>query len=358
MKIKYIASFDGLRGVAVLLLMVVHGSYGFFGGGIPRVDLFYTMSGFLITYLLYKEFLLSGTIAIGKFYGRRMLRLFPALIVCIVLSNLLWPYTPLLAGNDQTIATFSTLFFFNNLVFYNVLGNMKHLWSLSVEEHFYLIWPVITFFILFRLSNANRIIFLGVLLVGVEIFRVIAFHYQDQWRFGIFWIDPYGFTLCRIDCILIGALLFFVLYNKNYNYGTLSASWYDNLLLIGLAVIALISGLNISLKDPRWLIGGFVITNILCVSAVLVAIRNPNHPVLAHKALLWIGRRSYGIYLYHMPIFMYMERFRVPDNTSNLIVVTFFRFALSIAFAALSYRYIERPILEYKNKFKLNFNYK
>ena len=358
MKIKYIASLDGLRGIAVLFLMLVHGSYGFFGGGVPRVDLFYIMSGFLITYLLYSEFLSTGQIAIKKFYGRRALRIFPALIVCIILSNVLWPYTKLYTENDRTVATFSSLFFFNNFVYEDVLGNMNHLWSLSVEEHFYLIWPVITFFILFRLSNTNRIVFVFALLVGVEIFRIIAFHNQDGWRSGIFWIDPYGFTLCRIDCILIGALLFFVLYTEKYNHATLSSSSYDNLLMIGLAVIFLISALMLELKNPRWLNGGFLITNILAASAVLLAIRNPNHPILTHKALLWIGRRSYGIYLYHVPIFMYMERFRLLDNMTNLVIVTFFRFAISIAVAALSYRYIEQPILEYKNKFKLKYNYK
>jgi len=358
MKIKYIASFDGLRGVAVMLLMLVHGSYGIFGGGVPRVDLFYIMSGFLITYLLHNEFLSTGRIAIGKFYGRRALRIFPALIVCIILSNLLWTYTELTPGHNQTLATVSSLFFFNNIVFETALGNMNHLWSLSVEEHFYLVWPVITFFILFRLSHANRIIFLSALIVGVEIFRIIAFQNQDQWRYGIFWIDPYGFTLCRIDCILVGALLFLVLYRGKYNYGTLRSSSYDNLLLIGLAVIFLTSALTIKLVDPRWLNGGFIISNILCACTVFLAIKNPNHPVLAHKALVWIGRRSYGIYLYHMPIFLYMERFRVHDSYTNFIIVTFFRFAISIAFAALSYQYIERPILEYKNRLKLKYNYK
>jgi peptidoglycan/LPS O-acetylase OafA/YrhL len=358
MKINYIASFDGLRGIAVLLLMLVHGSYGFFGGGIPRVDLFYMMSGFLITYLLSNEFLSTGSIAIKKFYARRALRIIPALIVCLILSNILWGYTKLDDDSNPTIATISSLFFFNNLVFDDVLGNISHLWSLSVEEHFYLIWPVVTLFILFRLADTHRIIFLSVLLVGLEIFRIIAYLNQDQWRYGIFWIDPYGFTLCRIDCILIGALLFLLLYREKYDYGALKSGPYDNLLLFGLALIYLISALTLKLVDPRWLSGGFVVTNILCASTVLLAIRNPNHPILTHKALIWIGRRSYGIYLYHMPIFMYLERFRLHDNMTNLVVVTFFRFALSIAFAALSYQYIERPILDYKNRLKLKYNYK
>lgn len=353
MKIKYIASFDGLRGIAVISLMLVHGSYGYFGGGVPRVDMFYMMSGFLISYLLYSEYLSTGTIEFRKFFARRALRLFPALIVCIILSNILWPFTPLAPENDRAIATLSSLFFFNNIIFDDVLGNLNHLWSLSVEEHFYFIWPIIAFLILFRLTNHNRILFLSVLLVGLEIFRVIAFLNQDQWRYGIFWISPYGFTLCRVDCIVIGALLFFILYREKYNYGKLRNSSHDNLFLIGLALIFLISGLVVRVLDhPRWLSGGFILTNIVCVFTVLIAIRNPNHPILAHKALLWIGRRSYGIYLYHMPVFLYLERFRTLHDVKNLVVVTFFRFAISIAFAAFSYRYIEQPILEYKNRYK------
>ena len=351
-KIKYIASFDGLRGIAVMLLMLVHGSYGYFGGGVPRVDLFYVMSGFLITYLLYYEYISSGNISFGKFYKRRALRIVPALLVCIILSNILWPYTELTPGHNQLIATLSSLFFFSNLVFDYVLGNMNHLWSLSVEEHFYIIWPAVTFFILFKLSEGKRIMFMVVLLAFIEIFRIVAFLNQDQWRYGIFWIDPYGFTFCRIDCILIGALLFFVLYRERYNYGTMSKKSTDTMLLIGLGLIFLISGLTIKLVDPRWLGGGFILTNVLCALTVLIAIRNPNHPFLANKVLLWIGKRSYGIYLYHMPIFLYMERFRVHNSFTNFLIVTFFRFAISIAFAAISYEFIERPILQYKNKYK------
>jgi len=351
-KIKYIASFDGLRGIAVTLLMLVHGSYGYFGGGVPRVDLFYMMSGFLITYLLYYEFQTTGDIAFGKFYTRRALRIIPALIVCVILSNILWPLSELRPGNDQLMATVSSLFFFSNLVFEDVLGNMNHLWSLSVEEHFYFIWPAVTFFILFKLPDRKRITFLCVLLACIEFFRVINYAYKDEWRWGIFWIDPYGFTFCRIDCILIGALLFFVLYRDKFNNGAPAKSPYDNLLLIGLGLIFMISAMTIKLVDARWLSGGFVLSNMLCAFTVLLTLRNPNHPILAHKVLVWLGKRSYGIYLYHMSIFIYMERFRVHHSFTNFVIVTFFRFAIAIAFAALSYEFIERPILEYKKKFK------
>lgn len=348
-KIGYIASFDGLRGIAVFLLMCVHGSYGYLGGGIPRVDLFYIMSGFLITYLLFNEYNSTGTIAIKQFFGRRALRIIPALLVCLVISNLVWPYTEVHV-KDQVIPTLSSLFFFNNLIEDHVLGNMNHLWSLSVEEHFYLIWPAVTLFILVKLSNERRVAFLFALLVAVEIFRIIAFQHADEWRWGIFWIDPYGFTLCRIDCILIGALMFFVLYTEKYNYGSLKSGRYDNLIMIVLAVIVMVAALSVKLVDPRWLNGGFMISNILCATLVILAIRNPNHPVLASKYLVWIGKRSYGIYLYHMSIFLFLENFRVHHSYSNLFLITFLRFAISIALAALSYQYIERPILESRKK--------
>ncbi|HTF19042.1 MAG TPA: acyltransferase [Chryseolinea sp.] len=352
MKLKYIESFDGLRGIAILMLMVFHGSYGYFAGGIPRVDLFSIMSGFLITYLLYSEYSKTGTISFKNFYVGRALRLLPALFLCILLANLLWTITPLPAGSDRTITNLASLFYFSNLVIDNYLGNLPHLWSLSVEEHFYFIWPTLSLVLLFKLKDKGRIVFLGVTIAMLEVFRVAAYLNQDAWRSGIFWIDPYGFTLCRIDCMLIGALIFFVVYRDKYNYGAPTPSRYDNIWLGILAVVFVSSGLFLSFSDRLWLEGGFVVTNLVCAAIVVITLRNPTHPVLSHRLVKWLGVRSYGIYLYHLPIFYALEIFRVHHDNVNFLVVSFFRFALSIAFAALSYQFLELPFLRYKSRRK------
>ncbi|MEJ1236574.1 acyltransferase [Chryseolinea sp. T2] len=352
MKLKYIESFDGLRGVAIIMLMVFHGSYGYLKGGIPRVDLFFVMSGFLITYVLYSEYQKTGNISFRNFYLNRALRIIPALIVCVVLANLVWSVSPVPELADRTIASLASLFFFANMMPAAYLGNIPHLWSVSVEEHFYLIWPALTFFLIFKLKGRARIIFLFVTIVLLEVFRVVAYHHSDTWRWGIFWIYPYAFTLCRIDCLFTGALIFFAFYRAEFNYANLRPLRYDNFYLVVLACIFVISGVVINFEDGSWLGGGFVLTNIVCALIVIIVLRNPTHPFLTHRWLKWLGVRSYGIFLYHMPIFYGMEYFRLKHDYVNLVIVTIIRFALSIGFAALSYQYLELPFLKLKNRRK------
>jgi peptidoglycan/LPS O-acetylase OafA/YrhL len=252
-------------------------------------------------------------------------------------------------GSDRTITNLASLFYFSNLLFDNYLGNLPHLWSLSVEEHFYFIWPLLCITLLFKLKDNARIVFLIVAISLLEVFRLAAYANQEVWAWGMWRIDPYGFTLCRIDCMLIGALIFFVVYRPKYNYGALTPSRYDNLWLILLSIVFVGSGLFISFQDHFWLGGGYVVTNALCALIVIITLRNPNHPFLTHPWIKWLGVRSYGIYLYHMPIFTALEVFRVEHSKLNFFVVLFFRFALSIAAAALSYQFIELPFLRYKN---------
>lgn len=350
MKLRYIESFDGLRGIAIVMLLIFHGSYGYLVGGIPRVDLFSIMSGFLITYILYAEYGETGNISFRDFYMGRALRLLPALVACLILANILWNVTPGMGeSSDRTITNLASLFYFSNLVYEKYLGNVRHLWSLSVEEHFYFIWPTLCLSLLFLLKDKARITFLCVTIVLLEAFRLAAYMNVSRWHWGIFFIDPYGFTLCRIDCMLIGALIFFVVYRSKFNFGALTPSRYDNLWLSLLAILFVSSGLFISFRDSFWLSGGYILTNALCAGIVIITLRNPKHPVLTHPWIKWIGVRSYGIYLYHMPIFYVTELFRVEHSHLNFILVSLLRFGLSIAAAALSYTYIELPFLRYKS---------
>ena len=111
-------------------------------------------------------------------------------------------------------------------------------------------------------------------------------------------------------------------------------------------------GFTLSLYNPYWRLGGFILTNLLCLGIVFLALRTPDHPVFSHKVLVWVGKRSYGIYVYHLPIFMAMERLRVPHSISNFIWVNILSWTLTIGFAALSYQFIERPILHYKRRYQ------
>jgi peptidoglycan/LPS O-acetylase OafA/YrhL len=94
-KSQYIESLDSLRGLAVLVVVLFHGSHGLFAGGWIGVELFFVLSGYLITSLLHREYLTSGNISLSKFYARRALRLLPVLVMGVLIANILWPFTNL-----------------------------------------------------------------------------------------------------------------------------------------------------------------------------------------------------------------------------------------------------------------------
>lgn len=349
---QYIQSFDSLRGFAAFIVLLLHGSYGILKGGWIGVDLFFVLSGYLITSLLQKEFFSFGKISLLKFYARRALRLFPVLIICVVLCNLLWSYTALYPGADQLIATSGAVLYFTNLLKGNVLGNMSHLWSLSVEEHFYILWPVTLIFFALKMSFRKRILFLLSLILFVSVFKIVVFHFENELEYRFFKIDSNRFTLCRIDGIMMGALLAFSLPTSE----RLKARIQNKLISTGAILFLLacfIAALPTLSENNKYLHnGGFLLTNLLCVSTVLLAIKNPDHSLFSNKILCWLGKRSYGIYAYHFPVFLVLENFRHQGSMSNFLVITLLRFVISIALAALSYKYIEQPVLSFKKQYE------
>lgn len=351
-KSQYIESLDSLRGLAVLVVLLFHGSYGLFAGGWIGVDLFFVLSGYLITSLLQNEYLTSGNISLSKFYARRALRLLPPLIIGVLIANILWPFTNLPGGN-QLVASIAAIFYSTNLISDVVAGNMSHLWSLSVEEHFYFIWPVVVLFFVFRISLRNRILFLIILIFSLAVFRIFTYNFINYLTYGVFIIDAYQLTPCRIDSILMGALLFFILSKPQFNGVSLENTSKGNLFIVILLCAFFIIMLTVSIRNTYWYNGGFIVTNLLCTFIVWFAIKNPYHYLFSNKILRWVGKRSYGIYVYHFPIFVAFEAFRVHHSISNFLIVSLLRFIVSLGLAALSYEYIEQPILRFKNRYKV-----
>ena len=351
-KFKYIPSFDGIRGIAVLSVLLIHLTYGKFQGGFLGVDLFFVLSGYLITSILQKEYVQKGEISFINFYARRGLRLIPPLLICIILYTVYLQFFPLESAENPVISILASLFYFSNLIFKSFLGPMVHLWSLSVEEHFYLFWPILLTAFIFKISIKKRIGVLGIFIILITLFRIWVYHYNrtDELSYGYFTIDSYTFTFCRIDAIMLGALTAIASRDFNFKFPVKNYTW-SMYFLLGIFGLLL---LFVDSHNPLWRYGGFIITNAVCLLLVIVAIKNPNNRLLTNRILKWLGQRSYGIYVYHYLVFMALENYRIPGDAMNLLWISALRLFISFIIAEISYQFIEKPILKYKTRFQDN----
>lgn len=320
--LRRVPALDGIRAVAVLMVMVCHFDHGqFTEGGVVGVTMFFTLSGFLITSLLLGEHSARGRIHVGRFYRSRALRLFPALAVLLAL---LVPLT--LAGLPTGITTGLTLSVIGYASNWYLLATatdgqvhwsaLSHTWSLAIEEQFYLVWPLVTIVALRR----GRRTLLALSFAGAGICLLLA-------------LLPGASTLATY----VSAYALFA--------GCAFAVW-----LRGRAVV----------RPPRWLataalvllvltlpmrhqLVGFVLAPVLVLVAIWVVVHVPV-PWLGSRIPVWIGRRSYGLYLWHVPIAWVMADIRgVPG-----VVTTSLGVALSFLYCAVSWTFVETPFLRLK----------
>jgi peptidoglycan/LPS O-acetylase OafA/YrhL len=321
---------DGLRAVAVLLVFVAHAIP--FAGGHLGVDIFFVLSGFLITRILVKEFETYGRISLRDFYWRRGLRLFPALSLLLVF----YLTFVLLFSSKVTEHLWAVLnsFYIMNWVrafSWGPQGYLGHTWSLAIEEQFYFTWPISLIGVLcYRGSEALRSIIVG-LIASVMIWR------------GYLLLS--GSTLDRIyngfdthcDALLIGCLLA----TMTSALPLIARAW------IPLSALVVVSFLIFG-TDLRWLAtGGFPLT--ACAAAsVIAALVSPGNDYLKKflsvKPVVVLGQISYGFYLWHYVFVVAVEK-KVPTG----LVLATICFPLTFVVAWLSFRYVEQPILKYKN---------
>lgn len=342
-----ILALDGIRGIAFLMVFFCHLSI--FGTGQFGVDLFFVLSGFLITSILLQEQKRNGSINIGKFYLRRALRLLPALFA-VVLGVLL--YTLIILPYPKFLLALSdvwriVLYVWNwtlasdwNQIVERHQEMYTHLWSLSVEEQFYIVWPCLVMLLL-RVSRSIVLLFLIVGMIVPAILRLLL------WDEGsALWI--YFRTDLRFDNLLYGALVAWVLY-WGYEPKDLSRtvlSWAGVVAFIGLIGIAI----------PNFITHGEIYTHglfslVALFAAVLIAsaVWCPLAPLrwfLEFKPLCWVGKVSYGLYLWHWPIILVVTRLMLPSTIiTDLIIIT-----TLLAITAISYYKLELPFLRLKDR--------
>jgi peptidoglycan/LPS O-acetylase OafA/YrhL len=359
--LRYIRGIDGLRALSVLAVIVYHHydvgstSRGWLPGGFYGVEVFFVVSGYLITSLLLDERSRTGSIDLKAFWFRRARRLLPALFLLlgvVVLFTLIFLRDNALAElkSDVVAAVTYTSNWWQiiaNRSYFVQAGRpelLKHLWSLAIEEQFYLFWPLIMGVALRKLGrNRTPWVVLG---VGLSSAAAMALLYG----IGVKGTDLYYATPTRLSGLLLGATLAFFWTPRRVR-GTTGKHARVVLDLGGLlGLLLLYWSFRYTHDDAGTMYkGGFLLVDIAAVLVIAAVVhpRSDMNRVLGVPLLVWVGLRSYGIYLWHFPIFAVTRPIDL-DNTFGATPPGWLWFAirlgLTLGVAELSYRYVEVPI--------------
>ena len=341
-------------------MVVYHLGIGALPGGFLGVDVFFVISGFLITTLLMTERSRHGRIRLGRFYARRARRLLPALIVMLAGTALLVATVARDAiegfrGNVAAALLYVSNWWYiaQDQSYFELIGRgnvLAHLWSLAVEEQFYLIWPAVAAMI-WGIARARRASVRRTLAVvaGVLALASTAAMAVMSVRHGYpLDADPsraYFGTDTHAMSVLTGAALA-ALWRPGRASARIPVGARVALGAVGLGLAALLGWVLVSANEySAWMYrGGFLVVAILVAALVAVASHpaSPLGTVLEHRALRWVGERSYGIYLWHWPILLVTRPGQ--DLPWHGWWVQALRLGLVLVVAAASYRLVEEPI--------------
>lgn len=353
-KSRYIPALDGLRALAVLGVIAYHMGMAWAPGGLLGVTVFFVLSGYLITSLLLIEWDNTGTINLPQFWLRRIKRLFPAIafvIICVAALTTIFDHSLLTKLREDMWAALCWVtnwwYILRDVSYFDALGApspVTHFWSLAIEEQFYVVWPVVLILAhkfgvkRSHMRNATLVLVLASALEMALLFNPDA--------------DPsrvyYG-TDTRAFSLLIGAWLAFVW--PSNQLGANNEVQLDRNVRIaldavgGIALIGLIAMMGcIEGTSAIMYRGGILLTSIITMVIIAVIV----HPssilgkVFSAKPLVWIGLRSYGIYLWHYPLLLLMNpRSNIAGTPWWMYLV---ELAVMFACAAFSYKFVEDPI--------------
>jgi peptidoglycan/LPS O-acetylase OafA/YrhL len=342
-KSTYYPHIDGLRGVAVLLVLFFHLDLSPFEGGYIGVDVFFVISGYLISTILINK-IDNGTFSFKDFYLRRAKRLMPSMLFVVILSMLMaYVIFPLslfersLKSSTAAVLSFSNIFFFKESGYFDSNAHLKpllHTWSLAVEEQFYLIWPILLFLTLKAKKTIYRVLILFV--IGI-ISLYFSEYYLNINSSAAFYLTPF-----RVFEFLIGTLLYWV------SKIELKAFLKELLSLIGFLGLLTLSYLyNNNIPFPG------INALLPCLfSAILIHNTGQSRytSLLYNNALLrWFGKISYSLYLIHWPFivfykFLFSQDLNIYDQSILFIASTLFGYII--------YKFIETPFRESKQEKK------
>jgi peptidoglycan/LPS O-acetylase OafA/YrhL len=348
-KSGFIPELNGLRGVAILGVMFFHARVKPFLGGFIGVDIFFVLSGFLITRILINEFNRWGAIDLKNFYIRRILRLAPALIVMLLVYCLMsFIFLSKESAHDNYIDALISLTYLTNwaeALNIHPPDDLVHTWSLATEEQFYILWPILLFMFL-RISKRRH--FVAMIAIGMALASWLVRVYLTA-------LEPYVERVyngldTRADGLMLGCAIGIVLSSGLLNEKTTQRLSQGLTWLAPIATSVLIS----LFVSARWSLPimfyiGFTVVDLFTAILILDIVINPHSmtkKLLANKWLIWIGTISYGLYLWHYPIYRVLQSIGM-----NEMMVFSIGSPLALLIAAFSYRYLETPILKQKKHF-------
>jgi peptidoglycan/LPS O-acetylase OafA/YrhL len=343
----HVSGLDGIRAVAVIGVLAFHAGVSGFGGGLLGVDIFFVLSGFLITSLLLGEWSKTGTVSFRRFYERRARRLLPGLLLLVLLVA---AYAQWFAETD-TLSTLrgdalSTILYVANwrfifsgqsyFVHFGPPSPLLHTWSLAVEEQFYLVWPAVALFVMRRRGKRGLAAAATILMVASAALTFVLLHQ------GVSVSRLYYGTDTRTQELMAGALLAVVAPAITRN----ARAWrWPVTVLGGLGALFLLWALHGVSGQGNFLYeGGFLLVAVASAAVVLVVVVVPRALMarfLGWGVLGYVGRISYGLYLYHYPIFLMIDSQHSGLSGSALLVV---RLGVTLAAAVVSYYGIEMPV--------------
>lgn len=352
----YQPALDGLRGISILTVLLYHANDNILpSGGFIGVDIFFCLSGFLITSLLVQEFDRTGTIRFKAFYLRRILRLFPALLcMLLVYSLFILIFFEFRAATNYLTTALLALFYMVNWVrafalhpagFLPNMAFLGHTWSLSIEEQFYVLWPPL---LLLLLGNVKR----SVLALSAAGVAVISWAVRYDLSISGATVNRLFNGLdTRADALMLGCALG-VLVASNLLTGRVGAALRRGLRfatlgsVIGLAGVAAVAHWY-DLWVYHW---GFFLVAIFSAVVIIECVLHTDGilaRLLSLKPLVWMGMISYGLYLWHYPVYRIMRVYRV-DQVYVMTLGTLAAFAFTIA----SYYWVEKPFLRIKKRYE------
>lgn len=345
---KYRPEIDGLRAVAVLAVIFFHAGISFFSGGFVGVDVFFVISGFLITSILLRD-IEAGSFSIVHFYERRIRRILPALTI-VILVSLPFAYYFLLPSQleefSESLAAVSM--FYSNFLFWLKTGYFEldselrpllHTWSLAVEEQYYLFFPLLLFLIS-RVRIRKQIGILTVLFIGsISLAKV----WENSYPMAAFYLLP-----ARLWEILLGSFVAFYSFHKKKETSNkeLPLAAKQILSALGLALIFY----SIFAYDENTPFPGFYALVPTLGTALIILFASEKtitHKFLQNKLFVGIGLISYSAYLWHQPVFVFARILNGKDPDNNLVIALII---LSLGLAYLSWKYVETPFRD-KSRF-------